>query len=175
MLGLISGSARSLQQFSSCCSVSSWSYCPWTATARSYDSGLQCWQGSCFSSCQYSPHWACTHLPYVCSSQPGGHVFPVSCTSWHYCALGKRVKVLTELSGVLRHDRVRTEPCSVWLESMRRTGFGLKRLGSLGVGAGAMWAWLWELAENTAPGLQQGEGRGQGLLTGRSPVCLSLF
>lgn len=72
------------------------------------------------SSRLYCPHWVCAHLPYVCSSQPADHVFPISCTSWHYCELGKRVKVLTELSGDLRHDRVRTQSCRVCLESMNR-------------------------------------------------------
>lgn len=70
------------------------------------------------SSLVHTLHRVCAHLPYICFSQPGDHVSPISCTPWHHCELGKRVKVLTELSGELRHDRVRTESCSACLESV---------------------------------------------------------
>lgn len=57
---------------------------------------------------------------------------------------------------MLRHDRVRTELCSVWLDSVRRIGFSLKRQGSLSVGAQSHMAPALEAdPEDTAPGLWQ--------------------
>lgn len=80
---------------------------------------------------------------------------------------------------MLRHDRVRTESSTVYLESMRKASLGLKRRGGLGAGAGSRMALPLRVGTvYTAPGLQQGDGCRRGLLTCQSsvaPVPLSSF